>query len=83
MLSPSIGHCYFKLPFHIPFFGRLVSQAGRISAEDTPKLKLVRVSALGCESTIDNDIPGSWDVCYLYYLNGPLLVDRIRGLVHG
>jgi len=68
--------------FRLPPLGRLVSLAGMVPVEGTPTLKSVRVSALGCQSTVDNDVPGSWNLCYLYYLNGPLLVGQIRGLVH-
>jgi len=68
--------------FRLSLLGRLVSQAEMIPAEDTPTLKSVRMSALGCQSTVDNDVLGSWNLCYLYYLNGSSLVGRIRGLVH-
>ena len=53
-----------------------------VPAEGTPTIKLVRVSALGCQSIVDNDVPTSWNLCYLYYLNGPSLVGRIKRLVH-
>jgi len=68
--------------FRLPPLDRLVLQAGMVPAEDTPTLKSVRVSTLGCQSTVYNDVPGSWNLCYLYYLNGSLLVSRIRGLVY-
>ena len=67
---------------HLPPLTRLVSQTGMVPAEGTPTLKSVRVSTLGCQSIIDNDVPGSWNLCYLYYLNGPSLVGQIRRLVH-
>jgi len=65
----------------LPSLGRLVSQAGMVPAEGTPTLKSVRVSALGCQSTVDNDVLDSWNLHYFYYLNGPSLVDQIRRLV--
>jgi len=52
-----------------------------VPAEDTPTFKSVRVSALGCQSTVYNDVPGPCNSCYLYYLNKPLLEDRIMRLV--
>lgn len=42
--------------FHLPPLGRLTPQAGMIPAEDISTLKSVRVLALGCQSTIDNDV---------------------------
>jgi len=53
-----------------------------VPVEGTPTLKSVRVSTLECQSTVDNDVPDSWNMCYLYYLNEPSLVGRIRRLVH-
>jgi len=52
-----------------------------VLAEGTPTIKSVRVSTLGCQSIVDNDVPGSWNLHYLYYFNGPSLVGRIRRLV--
>jgi len=66
---------------HLPPLGRLVAEAGMVSAEGNPTIKSVRVSALGCQSTVDNDVPDSWNLCYLYYLNGSSLVGQIRRLV--
>ena len=52
-----------------------------VPAKGTPKIKSVKDSALGCQSTVDNDVPDSWNLHYLYYLKGPSLVDRIRRLI--
>ena len=51
--------------FDLPSFGRVVTQAGRVPAEGTLTIKSVRVSALSCQSTVDNDVPGFWNLCYL------------------
>ena len=64
----------------LPPLSRLVSEAGMVPAEGTPTIKSVRMSTLDC--TVDNDVPDSWNLCYLYYLNEPSLVGRIRRLVH-
>lgn len=70
-----------KLPASPFFFQSSDSTCGVVPAEDTPTLKSVGMSALECQSTVDHDVPGSWNVCYLYYLNGPSLMSRIRRLV--
>jgi len=46
------------------------------------RLSQQRYSGLGCQNTVDNDVPGSWNMCYLYYLSGITLLGRIRGLGH-
>jgi len=45
--------------FHLSPFGRLVVRAEMVPTEGTPTIKSVRVSTLGCESTVDNDVPDS------------------------
>ena len=61
--------------------GRSGAQTQQVPTEDTPTIKSGKDSTLGCKSTVDNDVPNSWNLRYLYYLNGPLSVGRIRGLV--
>ena len=51
--------------FRLPPLGRLISQAGMVLAEGTPTLKSVRVSAFGCQSTVDNDVH-VLRVCVIY-----------------
>jgi len=51
----------------LPPLGRLAPQAGMVPAEGTPTLKSVGVLALGCQSTIDNDVPFSLK-CVLFIL---------------
>ena len=43
----------------LPLLGRLAPQAGMVPAEGIPMLKSVEVLTLGCQSTIDNDVPFS------------------------
>ena len=47
--------------------------------EDTLTIKSVRMSVLDCQSNVNNDVLDSWNLCYLYYLNEPLLVAGLRG----
>ena len=65
----------------LPFSSRpAVAQARTVPTEGTPTIKSIKDSTLGCQSTVDNDVPDFWNLCYLYYLNEPLLVGRIRGI---
>jgi len=48
-----------SLLFRLPSLGRLDPQAVVVPAEGTPTLKSVGVSALGCQSIVDNDVPFS------------------------
>jgi len=41
----------------LPPLGRLAPLAGIILAEGTPTLKSIGMLALGCQSTVDNDVP--------------------------
>jgi len=52
-----------------------------VPVEGTSMIKSVRVSTLGCQSTVDHDVPDSWNLHYLYYLYEPSLVGWIRRLV--
>lgn len=54
MLLPSFGLKSFL--FFLSLIDSLVSQAGMIPAEDTSMLKLVRVSALEYQNTVDNEV---------------------------
>jgi len=44
--------------FLLLLLGRLAPQEEMVPAEGIPTLKSVRVLALGCQSTVDNDVPG-------------------------
>jgi len=76
----SIGHTGMQLPSSqvYPLFllvtplGRLVHRLGWYLQKALQSSSQQRSSTLGCQSTVDNDVSNSWNLCYLYYLNGPL-----------
>ena len=85
-MHPSVSHSNLQSSFPLILhfllilpFGQLGAQTRMVPAKGTPTIKSAKDSTLGCQSTVDNDIPDSWNLRYLYYLNGPSLVGRIRG----
>ena len=81
LLLPSSVVVTLSLIFHLIPLGRLVSQFGMVPAKGNQTLKSVKVLTLDCQSNVDNDVPDSWNLRYLYYLNGSSLVGRIRRLI--
>jgi len=78
-----IGRSAYSFSLRITFlgFGHLVTQSqGRMPNKRVPRedtLSSKGRSTLGCQNTIINDVPCSWNMRYLYYFNGFTLFGRI------